>query len=130
MIQDEIVNRTPETWGLRQEQSRLEADSDGNVETGLKSFGDTIQESVTDLKAPENAVTSNFPVTVESAWADQVGKVELQDPSFEAGQAVIETLARTLLARTPRDPDLKVFRQQVIQAFKHLGLDTNKFFGQ
>jgi hypothetical protein len=28
-----------------------------------------------------------------------------------------------------RDPDLRDFKKQVIQAFKHLGLDTKQFFG-
>ncbi|SRR5258708_3547037 len=28
----------------------------------------------------------------------------------------------------PRDPDLREFKDQVVRAFKHLGLDTRKFF--
>lgn len=39
------------------------------------------------------------------------------------GEKVIKT------GLVPRDPDLVKFREQVISAFRHLGLDTNKFFG-
>jgi len=31
-------------------------------------------------------------------------------------------------SHAPRDPDLKEFKEQVLRAFKHLGLDTRKFF--
>jgi hypothetical protein len=31
-------------------------------------------------------------------------------------------------SHAPRDPDLREFKEQVIRAFKHMGLDTVKFF--
>jgi hypothetical protein len=34
------------------------------------------------------------------------------------------------LRRVPSDPDTELFKRQVIDAFRHLGLDTNKFFGR
>lgn len=54
---------------------------------------------------------------------------ELVEPeSDQKLEMILEGLGFTLPA-TPRDPDLREFKKQVVSAFKHLGLDTKQFFG-
>lgn len=56
----------------------------------------------------------------------------VEKTQFQESQTFEEFAQRysTVFAKhAPRDPDLRDFRKQVIAAFKHLGLDTNKFFG-
>jgi len=53
---------------------------------------------------------------------------KLKEPILpsELEQRVREILG--VRAHAPRDPDLREFKEQVIRAFKHIGLDTPKFF--
>lgn len=63
--------------------------------------------------------------------------VEVEDDQQKA-EPSLQQLAQGIINKrldlmtspaAPRDPDLREFKKQVIAAFKHLGLDTVKFFG-
>lgn len=136
MSETQIVNRTPETLGQQIERQRIEAETvkeersaqidklltvAGVVvgrnlkveEIGIAKPGDGIVKEPTPSAAP---VAPDFSVSSEQA-------PDTQSLTEEAGNKI---LGNVLLAR---DPDLAGFKAQVIAAFKHLGLDTRKFFG-
>jgi hypothetical protein len=107
MTNETIVNRTPETFGQKLERERLASE---------------ITEKASELKREREAV----PEQADFAVATQAAAVS--DPNQVIS---LEEHVRQILnsqAHAPRDPDLREFREQVIRAFKHIGLDTVKFF--
>lgn len=105
-----IMNRTPETFGQKLERERLE-DETKKVDR---------EEQIETLIAQAASFVSNTP----TAGSESNGPEPVLTPELEI--AVKQILSDR---HAPRDPDLKEFRDQVIGAFKHLGLDTRKFFG-
>lgn len=69
------------------------------------------------------------PQTTGSSREPQVGKIETAEDEPVSIAAVTKLLTEHFAGRVHKDSDLAEFRSQVIQAFKHLGLDTRKFFG-
>jgi hypothetical protein len=68
----------------------------------------------------------------KQAEADQENSEGLSLVEQElASTPSLEDQVRKILgvqSHAPRDPDLREFKEQVIRAFKHMGLDTVKFF--
>lgn len=132
MTETVIVNRTPETDGLRRERLRLEQES--HTETNLVA---PIQDQVKTL-VPVEADKVRYQVpeneTGEYQLPGHVGDT-IQVQTLTPGEtptaepSLAEVAAMILAKRAPRDPDLAEFKDQVIRAFRHLGLDTRKFFG-
>lgn len=113
MSNETIVNRTPETFGQKIERERLEAETQVAKE-----------EQIETLIAQVAATVSNTPSAASPNWIGP-GAEPVLTPELET--AVKEILISR--SHAPRDPDLREFKDQVIAAFKHLGLDTRKFFG-
>jgi hypothetical protein len=134
MSNETIINRTPETFGQKLERERLEAET-VKVEYHVPlppHVGETVVGIRTEASNAVAAVSvSQEPRTAEADRAGQVGKIE--DPpvmdSVAADLLFAELVQRARVGHAPRDPDLREFREQVVAAFKHLGLDTAKFFG-
>jgi hypothetical protein len=174
MSETRIINRTPETFGQRLENERLEEEKAKLSQTETKTcltcdvpvtyVGGTLKNESgsfhvceetlaekTKLSQTEGAGQrvffkySELPkyvekiqgVTAEAHNAPLTGKVELEAQDAEdaiasilANSTPLVSSAGTILQglRAPRDPDLVKFKLQVIAAFKHLGLDTRRFF--
>jgi hypothetical protein len=152
MTETVIVNRTPETFGQRRERERLEAaevihpdpDFDATLDRWQSGPGDTPAD---EIKAPAVAVvtrTANW-MTAEAHNTPLTGKV---DPvpdmaaldaaaaklanALPSGATLLQRVAYTVLEAAidelPAPGDIAKFKLQVVAAFKHLGLDTRKFF--
>lgn len=108
MSNETVVNRTPETFGQKLERERIE--------------GQTAQEDraakIEELISAPVSVPVDVPASIDEAP---------ETPFSPESELLSEALKIT--AAAPRDPDVKVLKAQVIAAFKHLGLDTRKFFG-
>lgn len=137
-MSETIVNRTPETVGQQIERQRLETawqelhavQTDELVaEARQANVSDPAEveyagETIPVSELPEGAVPDNTPVTAEAQRAGQIGQIEIPVNMTELFSEALK-----ITAAAPRDPDVKVLKAQVIAAFKHLGLDTRKFFG-
>lgn len=112
-----IVNRTPETVGQKIETERL-------VQAELSNQSAAVTAT---RVAPETVMVSTLagPRTAEAVRAEQIGNIEL--PQTLLTSEILEALrATSSIKNRDRDQD---FQTKVIAAFKHLGLDTAKFFG-
>lgn len=128
MSTETVVNRTPETFGQKLERERLEDETrkverEEQIETLIAQVASSVS----------NTQTAGAPQTADAQRAGQVGSIELEpetpfSPEAELLSEGLKASAAGLIGLT-RDPDLRVFKGQVVAAFKHLGLDTRKFFG-
>jgi hypothetical protein len=154
MSTETIVNRTP---GPATDLQVLEAKNAKDlirpaVDGGVSGSGAHLAEArplpvVTEMKPlpiPKEFNYTEFQ-TAEGQRAGQVGSVTPSNQELDEEQLklvdqaaselanslpVLNLVERFVRTHAPRDPDLKKFKEEVIAAFKHLGLDTRKFFGQ
>lgn len=96
------VNRTPSTPALKAELKEAGLAPEPDIETAIDA-------------AP----------LIEEALASPAVQEAIAEQNLEVDQDVLSKF-RTLVGTE----DHKVFRGQVIRAFKHLGLDTRQFFGE
>ena len=121
MSETTIVNRTPETFGQKLERERLATVQQEKLEVDRMNS-----------EGPASTETAEFEGS--PAWIGP-GNKPTEEPVVASSDLLFEELLQRVrdeqAARphAPRDPDLKEFKDQVIRAFKHLGLDTRKFFG-
>lgn len=151
MSETQIVNRTPETFGQKIERERLEAETVkveyhvplpphvGQVVVGVSQtpetgYADHLAPSASgaDQKIDREFIVPGTPGTSGEAQANiAVIEARIEKLKEPALSSELEERVRQILgvrAHAPRDPDLKEFKEQVIRAFKHIGLDTAKFF--
>lgn len=100
------VNRTPSTPALKAELK----------EAGLAEL---------DIKPDILASAIEAAPLIEEALESPAIQEAIAEQGLEVDQDIL-TKFRTLVG----SEDHKVFRGQVIRAFKHLGLDTRQFFGE
>jgi len=102
---------------------------------GNKLIKDTVIEEVVPFD-PLYGIQPKDPQTAEQQRAGQTGTVKVEEDDI-IDPLVLEHLSQFLKNQTLLDalknqglkPDkFEIFRLQVIMAFKHLGLDTRKFF--
>jgi hypothetical protein len=117
MAEEIQVNRVSQSPGLEQDIQEIKEAEKENLKIG--AVGD-VGFGITVIKPKDEG--SEVGIT---AIKPNSGLVDKQ---FEKEQEILETLGRNLKS-APRDPDLALFRKQVIDAFHHLGLDVRKFFG-
>lgn len=103
--------------------------------------GEAVIDEIVEKAAVELGMAAGVIGSLPSEVQELVDQTELEqlktEPKAKFIPGVIEppapddTVIREAIAklRSTRDPDLKIFKQQVIAAFKHMGVDTNKFFG-
>jgi hypothetical protein len=117
MTETGIVNRTPESFGQKTERERLEAEA---VLKQVVPLVKTLSENPTVVEAlADQGLQLNKEVLAELAGPP--------DTPFLPGADLISEALK--IAERNRKTEFNVFRDQVIAAFKHLGLDTRKFFG-
>lgn len=105
MPDETIVNHTPETFGQKLERERLEqAENEGLSPEHIEAFN-----RLRAYQDSENSIAQAGPAITEV----------LKNPD------IISELEKLHL----EVDRIEVLRVQVISAFKHLGLDTRKFFG-
>jgi hypothetical protein len=142
-----IGRRTHETVGQQLEAERLRkaetpAGGDDLVEKGEPATVPA-PHAFTVGNYTAEGVVRNFGrigalMTVQAHNAPLTGAVIASEDEIDAiaaelanqslpGPATLSTMLAGL--RAPRDPDLAKFKEQVIAAFRHLGLDTKKHFG-
>jgi len=138
MTEERIVNRTPETFGQRLEKERLEADGPSQTET---------PRSVSDLDPGSEVIGPLTPVSLRSGIPEpEFDDVVIEEAPDTSHYPMAELISEALklkqrydsgeLQHAPRDPDLRAFLERfekfekgVISSFKHMGVDTKKFFG-
>ena len=134
MSTETIINRTPESDGMRRERLKLEAES--QTETGASAAAATTQ---TILKAEPitETVREYKPIHEQNEGSRLTGIRSSQGVKGFIDGAKEDKLAQDdsadVLKRVLDDMMFQQrlddkFKKQVISAFKHLGLDTSKFF--
>lgn len=78
----------------------------------------------------EDPALGQQPEALDTAW-DNLNEPVVKDETGITGMRSggVEDMLSSLRALVGGE-DQKVFRQQVIRAFKHIGVDTVKFFGE
>lgn len=129
MSQEVIVNRTPETAGQVYERKLIEAQDMGfPIGQGLENLEQAAQATkIIEEVVPVAGFITDVGISDEEGSEVKVSEAEPPDTPYSPTAELISKALQNYAA--PRDPDLKKFKEQVIKAFKELGLDTNKFFG-
>ena len=157
MTETVIVNRIPETDGLRRARLALEAESQIEIAPETVVHVGGVETTVAEL--PEGVVPDETPALFaekilspkEIAEAAEVQVIDelvhqaatdlgfnkptgFDDAPETPYSPAAEMISQALkMAEENRRTELKLqfeeFREQVIRAFKHLGLDTRKHFG-
>jgi hypothetical protein len=147
MINETIVNRTPETFGQKAERQRLEAEAKARIDSD--AMGEAVPTEAEIAQAENEGLRVQYagnaiPVSElpEGAVPDNIEEIDstfhvlpIPPVPSEAWQFIKEAQGGnpdTVIvgkASLTRDPDLKIFKDQVVAAFKHMGVDTKKFFG-
>lgn len=127
MAETTILNRPPETYGMRIERERLVAETPvSQVETKTEFQIQVPPHVGQNVKLIPPAGVPNLnvadPRTAEAIRAEQTGKLEVPETKYSPEAELISQALK--MGRADDE-----FRKRVIAAFKHLGLDTNKFFG-
>lgn len=127
MSETRIVNRVPETLGQEIERKRLEAETGVSQVEKLEAEHDDRE-----FPAPLTAQTEyHVPPHVGGTVVlqpDQTVRLEPMDTVHSPAADLISKLLKERAADMVRTEFL-AFKDQVIRAFKHLGLDTRKHFG-
>ena len=134
MSTETVVNRTPETFGQKLERERLEDETrkverEEQIETLIAQVASNTSAASTAKTVwdtPEGQAAIDR--AVETAAEELTAPETPFSPEAELLSEGLKASAAGLIGLT-RDPDLRVFKGQVVAAFKHLGLDTRKFFG-
>ena len=136
MSRETIVNRVKPSFGLEIETERLRQELSVDTQVHYQGQETTIgalpEGAVPDETVEQILKTTEQPFvapaqTAEAIRAGQVGQAQI-DAEQELRLA-IPAIIEIAKAGLTRDPDLEFFKNQVVTAFKHLGLDTRKFFG-
>jgi len=148
MTNETKVNRTPESFGQKLERDRLEAKVEYHVPLPIH-VGTTVVGVTPEQKTKIDADAMGEAVSTEAEFAQaeneglrvqyagnaipvsELPEGAVPDNIEDLGVSVVTGKPVTLeqLLRAPRDPDVKVLKAQVVAAFKHMGVDTKKFFG-
>jgi hypothetical protein len=118
-MNETIINRTPETFGQQIEKARLESIASATQASSNESVTTNVAEVVSAPTAPQ---------TAEGQRAGSVGMATEWYPDSE----LVKLTRELVKVKTPSSflfEEFGEFREKVIAAFKHLGLDTNKHFG-
>lgn len=117
MSEETIVNRVQQTSHFASEGAKLEV-SPFSQEQLLQAAIDPVVEQV-------------YQELVVEKQAAQVDSIEEPDDNIGNSIVDVEALRRVLSLSYGEQPESYVqFRARVIAAFKHLGLDTRKHFGE
>jgi hypothetical protein len=141
MSETKIINRIQESFGQKIERERLEAETQAAESEGLA----VAREEQIETLIAQVASNASAATTAKTVWdtpegqkiidevletaAQELGAAIPDDIGNRTEQASLMDVLKDYRTHGPRDPDLRDFRSQVIAAFKHLGLDTRKFFG-
>lgn len=132
MSSETIMNRTPETVGQRIEREKLGLPDPSEPVTADAQRAGKVGQA--DFPVPAQFVTSVDPkIYGERSIKTVLGPSTEESPvqSSPVPEAEVNALleAAKILVQTQDGRDLAKFKEEVIQAFKHLGLDTRKHFG-
>ncbi len=121
MSTETIVNRVPETAGLRLERERLES------ETAQENRATQIDGLIEKVKLTAIPIPKEFNIT--PAPSVPITPPAAQENSKEPDSLELDSYLPTEAPTDVPVSEFNEFKQRVIAGFKHLGLDTRKHFG-
>ncbi len=142
MSEENIVNRVQQTSHFAAEGEKLSAIEVVDVSsTEFQNhpeprLANTVADNGKVIQVPNKAYVAEtmkrlgVPQTAEASRVGQVGSIEEPDDNIGNSMVDVESLRRVLsLTIGGEQPEsFTQFRVKVISAFRHMGLDTRRFF--